>query len=366
MKILIDARTLGKRPSGVGMYLYNFICGLMQYDTMKMELLTDVVESAAMKELDEAHIPIHRYGTPVEKSIGVYAYFRFVQNKINEVKPDLFWEVNNLTPVVIRNPYGKTAVTVHDVFPITAPYGYGRLYPHYFKWNLGKTLRHMDAVIYNSLDTKTQVEQYYPAAKALPSCISYIITEEMPELSIRDEGYFLYIGNLEERKGTDLLLKAYVHYRKDGGTKKLYLAGKIRSDMIETLLGECQKETDGVCYQGYLETEEKYRMYAACSAFLFPSRAEGFGMPVIEALTYRKPVLVSDLPIFHEIAGDAVRYCKLDTEDAVPQLAAAMRQIGEAGKESVPDSLCEAVAGRYKKERLAGGLKEFLETIGKK
>ena len=89
-------------------------------------------------------------------------------------------------------------------------------------------------------------------------------------------------------------------------------------------------------------------------------------MPVIVALTYRKPVLVSDLPIFHEIAGDAVRYCKLDTEDAVPQLAAAMRQIGETGKESVPDSLCEAVVGRYKKERLAGGLKEFLETIGKK
>ena len=215
MKILIDARTLGKRPSGVGMYLYNFICGLMQYDTMEMELLTDVVESAAMKELEKAHIPIYRYGTPVEKSIGVYAYFRFVQNKINEVKPDLFWEVNNLTPVVIRNPYGKTAVTVHDVFPITAPYGYGRLYPYYFKWNLGKTLRHMDAVIYNSLDTKTQVEQYYPAAKALPSCISYIITEEMPSLPVCDEGYFLYIGNLEERKGTDLLLKAYVRYRKD-------------------------------------------------------------------------------------------------------------------------------------------------------
>ena len=45
VKILIDARTLGKRPSGVGMYLYNFICGLMQYDTMKMELLTDVFGS---------------------------------------------------------------------------------------------------------------------------------------------------------------------------------------------------------------------------------------------------------------------------------------------------------------------------------
>ena len=71
------------------------------------------------------------------------------------------------------------------------------------------------------------------------------------------------------------MLKAYVRYRKDGGTKKLYLAGKIRSDMIETLLGECQKETDGVCYQGYLETEEKYRMYAACSAFFVPEQGGG-------------------------------------------------------------------------------------------
>ena len=81
MKILIDARTLGKRPSGVGMYLYNFICGLMQYDTMKMELLTDVVESAAMKELDEAHIPIHRYGTPVEKVSGYMPIFVLCRTK---------------------------------------------------------------------------------------------------------------------------------------------------------------------------------------------------------------------------------------------------------------------------------------------
>lgn len=75
---------------------------------------------------------------------------------------------------------------------------------------------------------------------------------------------------------------------------------------------------------------------------------------------------MSDLPIFHEIAADAVRYCKLDTEDAVPQLAAASGRSGKPEKRAYRDSLCEAVVGRYKKERLAGGLKEFLETIGKK
>ena len=81
MKILIDARTLGKRPSGVGMYLYNFICGLMQYDTMKMELLTDVVESAAMKELDEAHIPNIDMGHLSKKVSGYMPIFVLCRTK---------------------------------------------------------------------------------------------------------------------------------------------------------------------------------------------------------------------------------------------------------------------------------------------
>ena len=79
---LIDARTLGKRPSDVGMYLYNFICCLMQYDTMKMELLTD--ESAAMeldRYIDMGHLSkryIVKCATPVRGHL-------FWQNKINEV-----------------------------------------------------------------------------------------------------------------------------------------------------------------------------------------------------------------------------------------------------------------------------------------
>ncbi|MEI2994783.1 MAG: glycosyltransferase [Roseburia hominis] len=133
-------------------------------------------------------------------------------------------------------------------------------------------------------------------------------------------------------EGTDLSLKAYVRYRNDGRTRKLYLAGKIRSDAIETLLGECQKETGRCLLRGVSGDGGKIPDVCRMQRLLFPSRSEGFGMPVIEALTYRKPVPASDLPIFHEIAGDSVRYCKPDTEEAVPQLAAAMRQI-EAGKE---------------------------------
>jgi len=371
MKLLVDARTLGKQPSGVGMYLYNFICGLMQYETIQIEVITDVAQSAEMKKLDEAHIPIHGYGKIVEKSVGVYAYFHFVQRVIHEVKPDIFWEGNNLMPIVMKNPYGRIVTTVYDVFPLTAPDGYGRIYPWYFKWNLGKTLRSVDAVIYDSRDAQTEVERYFPVAKGRTSYVSYIITENMPELPVTDDDYFLYIGNLEKRKGTDLLLNAYARYWKEGGRKKLYLAGKIRSEEIDHLLKKCSAEIEGVCYKGYLEPEDKYKMYAACSAFVFPSRAEGFGMPVVEALAYDKEVIVTDLQIFREIAEDAVCCCKMseNIEATIENITRAMHEVDhnrpDAETEKIKSNRRREIVERYRKERLAQGMRDFFEKVMK-
>jgi glycosyltransferase involved in cell wall biosynthesis len=340
----------------------------MDYEDIRIELLTDVAESAAILDLARRQIPIRCYGKAVEKSAGVYAYFFFVQKQIREIKPDLFWEGNNLIPIALRNPYGKLAVTVHDVFPITDPDGYGRIYPWYFRWNLRKTLHYVDGVIYNSGDTREQVEHYYPAAKKLAAHISYIITEQMPKIAVTDEGYFLYVGNMEKRKGTDLLLKAYVMYRAQGGQNKLYLAGKMRSGEIEQLLEECKRTTDGICYLGYLESDEKYQQYAACSAFVFPSRAEGFGMPVMEALYYGKKVLVTDLKIFHEIAGDAVMYSRVsaDEEETVKNLSDAMLRLEKTGindQETIAANAGREVLARYQAGTLAGQLRQFFLNL---
>ena len=365
MKILIDARTLGKRPSGVGMYLYNFICGLMQYEELQIELLTDVTESPEIRKLSEAHIPIHSYGKLIEKSVGVYAYFRFVQKQIDKVRPDVFWEENNLIPVILKNPYGKIIVTVHDVFPITDPFAYGKVYQLYFRWNMRKTIKNVDAVIYNSKDTQQNVEKYYPLAQKRESYISYIITEEIPDNRIEDKGYFLYIGNLEERKGTDLLLKAYITYRKNGGQKELYLAGKMRSEQVKLLAEEAEKATQTVHYLGYIDKETKYQLYAGCSDFLFPSKAEGFGMPVIEALAYQKKVLVSDLAIFHEIAGDAVSYFENRKEESEQISCLADKMLKLEKSDKIESEKMKETVSRYSCEALSEGMRHFLVQLGK-
>ena len=75
LKIAIDARTLGSRPSGVGMYLNDFLEQLIKYDEFEWVLFTDVKESEYIKRFEARGISVIAWGKPVYKSVGVYAYF---------------------------------------------------------------------------------------------------------------------------------------------------------------------------------------------------------------------------------------------------------------------------------------------------
>lgn len=345
MKLLIDARSLGSHPSGVGMYLYDFLKELIKQEAFEIILLSDVAISAEMHWLAQQNVPIITYGKPIAKSAGVFQYFKFIQDSLDYYQPDLFWEPNNLIPVPLRRYSGKIMVTIHDIFPISQPEHHGFLYPRYFKYGIRQTLKQADMITYNSMETKAATEGRFPQAKAISHMVSYIIVNKpdlsdipvtpdvlFPNVKIDGEDFFLYIGNLEKRKGTDLLLKAYARYRALGGEKKLYLGGKIREPEIQQLFDSIQAEVPGLVSLGYVGTEEKNTLFRYCSGFLFPSRAEGFGIPVVEAMHFNKPVLASNLSIFHEIVGDAISYfdCSGTGEAQIQNLAEAMLQLKSA------------------------------------
>lgn len=320
MKILIDARNLGLKPSGIGMYAYNWIKALENYDDFDIHVIVDVIESNQIKELDaDEKVTVHGYGSFSNKSASVFKYFKFVKKVIEEVKPDVFWEINNLAPVKIKNPYGKYMVTIHDMFPLTMPECFGKIYPHYFKYGVRKTINCVDSIIYNSKCTKHETERFFPKAKKKSPFISYIIIPPIQWMDVEKKDYFLYMGNLEKRKGVDILLDAYEIYVQQGGTRKLVIAGKIREDDIGTRLKELEEKIPSLHYVGYVDDETKTRLYRECGCFVFPSRAEGFGMPVIEAMSCGKPVITSNLEIFRELVGNVIETFELkgDGEDAM-------------------------------------------------
>lgn len=360
MKILVDARSMGVRPSGVGMYLYNFIDAMRKEEDIEFCLISDVAESSEIQNLQKHGISVLLYGKQIGKSMGLYGYYRFVQKCIHEIKPEIFWEGNNMVPIKIMNPYGKFIVTIYDVFPVSTPQYYSKFYQKYFKWGIHNTLKYVDGIIYDSMDARNETEKYFPKAKEKQSHVSYIIIDDMPTVPIVDGQYFLYMGNLEKRKGTDLLLDAYWEYVSRGGERELYLAGKVREKEIENQLEEVQNKTTKIHYLGYITEEEKWHRYAECGCFLFPSMAEGFGMPVLEALNYGKPVIASKLDVFKELEGELLNYYEQgeNRQEALHNLVNMMNQF------KLPDRTeCQKVLQRYEKENLTEATKQFCCTL---
>ena len=360
MKILVDVRSMGTKPSGVGMYLYNFINAMSEKTKIEISLISDIAESNEILTLQKKGLKLFLYGKQIGKSVGLYGYFRFVQKCIHEEKPDIFWEGNNMVPVKIVNPYGKFIVTIYDVFPVSTPEHYSKIYQKYFKWGIHNTLKYVDGIVYDSNDAKKETEKYFPKAKQKKSCVSYIIIDDMPKLQISDKKYFLYMGNLEKRKGTDLLLETYEAYVKEGGERELYLAGKVREDEIQAQLDALLAKTDKAHYLGYITEEEKWKRYAECGCFLFPSMAEGFGMPVLEALNYGKPVIASNLAVFRELEGELVNYFELSQNKkmTVRNMICCMKKFDAPDK-----GKCLELLKHYKKENLTEEMESFFYRL---
>ena len=106
MKIVIDARTLGSKPSGIGIYAFNYIKELIKSE-YQIILLTDVAVSEEMEFLKAQKVEIIEYGVSTYRSAQVLKYFDFVKKQLLQIQPELFWEPNILIPRSLSGYKGK-------------------------------------------------------------------------------------------------------------------------------------------------------------------------------------------------------------------------------------------------------------------
>lgn len=115
------------------------------------------------------------------------------------------------------------------------------------------------------------------------------------------EPYVLFVGTSDRRKGLDVLCEAMARVQHTRPDLRLVLAGE-RSDRIVNL-GGVRAEV-----LGYVDDAALAQLYRRAALFAFPSRYEGFGLPVLEAMQYGVPVVASDIPALREAAADAAVY----------------------------------------------------------
>lgn len=123
---------------------------------------------------------------------------------------------------------------------------------------------------------------------------------------VAGQTYFLFLGRIHQKKGIDLLIKAYYKVREQYiGMPKLVIAGpgleKAYGQHLHALVKQKRLE-DEVFFTGMLNGQSKWGALYGCEAFVLPSHQENFGIAVVEAMACGKPVLISDqVNIWREI-----------------------------------------------------------------
>lgn len=163
---------------------------------------------------------------------------------------------------------------------------------------------------------------------------------------VSPEDFFLSVGTIEPRKNYETLLKAYRIYV-DGHVehKKLCIAGGYGwlEEDFDKKIADLGLEKD-VVVTGYVSEEELANLYRYCFAFIYPTWYEGFGMPVLEAANFGKPIIASNVTSIPEVIGKGALL--IDPKDEV-QLAQNMRSL--ESDESVREKLIVAAKRQIEK-----------------
>jgi glycosyltransferase involved in cell wall biosynthesis len=191
-----------------------------------------------------------------------------------------------------------------------------------FLWMSAHSSRHLIAT---SEATRADLHRYYRIPAQSVTAIPHGVANRFFTLDRSSiEPYLLYVATLHPHKNHERLLRAYAQRsRRD----RLVLAGipGFHSAAVTALIAEL-KLGDSVRLTGWIPREELYELYAHASACVIPSKFEGFGMPVLEALAAGIPTACADIPPLRESAGDAALYFDPLDENAI---AAALDRIAE-------------------------------------
>jgi glycosyltransferase involved in cell wall biosynthesis len=166
--------------------------------------------------------------------------------------------------------------------------------------------------------------------------------EVAQRLGLTPKKYFLFLGTLEPRKNIPAAIWAFAAFVQDDpvGRRDLrfVIAGRKgwKYDPILEAIEHANRDLSAACgdqapvervnYLGYIKSEDKAAVLGQALAFVFPSHYEGFGLPVIEAMSLGVPVITSNRASLPEICGDA---CILVDPADQPAMTAAMRRLVE-------------------------------------
>ncbi len=254
----------------------------------------------------------------------------------------VFHGLSGELPIGIRKSGVKSVVTIHDLIFLRHPEYYNWIDVQIYRWKFLKTLKEADRIVAISECTRRDIAEYggIPEERIdliYQSCASRFNNGEQPlrleEVRLKyelPERYVLSVGSIEERKNTLLAVRA-LHWLP--GEVNLVLVGRHTryADKIMQVAAQ-ENLSDRVQLLHNVPDEDLPAIYQQAETFVYPSRYEGFGIPIIEAIRMQLPVVACTGSCLEEAGGPDNLY--VDPDDPEQMAMAIMKVLaGAEGRE---------------------------------
>lgn len=309
MRIGVDARCLSVPLTGIGRYTEQLLSrmtvrGGKWFLYSNRDLLPNMVFEGDVIVRD-GRMPRKAMSTVWSQSVLPWVAGRDLL--------DIFWSPRHHLPLFL-NPKVKQVVTIHDLVWRHAPEtmrGLSRLLDAFL---MPRAIRMADGVIAVSEQTASDIVSELPDVPGEKIRVIYegaSLVEPLPSAHLREIGidgkFILFVGTLEPRKNLRRLLQAYGKLEHSLRERfRLVIAGGKgwgRED-IPSVIRELGIE-EATIVLGYVSDKTLATLYKYAELLVMPSLFEGFGLPLVEAMSSGTPVLTSDRSSMKEIAGDA-------------------------------------------------------------
>jgi glycosyltransferase involved in cell wall biosynthesis len=332
VRILLDYRPALRQRTGVGEYVHELARALVA--TSAADPVDIALFSSSWKHrLAADAVPgTHAIDRRVPGRLLNLAWHRLGWPPVEHVTRQTFDVVHAFHPLLIPTTGAAQLVTIHDLdfldHPERTRAEIRRDYPRL----AARHARRAHHVVVNSAATQAEVVRRL----GVPAARITVCHPGAPDWTARTieppDGCLLFLGTLEPRKNLGVLLDAYERLlSRLPDAPRLVLAGKPGADMTLLNARIADRPLAGkVDVPGYVEPADREVLFGRALVFVMPSHTEGFGMPVLEAMTVGVPVVASDRGALPEVGGDAARYFEPDDVEGLSQVLTDLIQNPEA------------------------------------
>ncbi|MEK7494782.1 MAG: glycosyltransferase family 1 protein, partial [Patescibacteria group bacterium] len=322
----IDIRLIGKKRTGDEMVFFELTRALLKQDTENQYLLVTDTDDPTV--LSVIYARLECIGQNNVEVVSLSGKNRFLWNLVSvplfllRRKVDVY-HTQYILPFFV--PHRTKVLThVHDVS--------FRAYPELIGWKdrlflsllIPPSLRRADLILVPSQFTKDEIVRYYRIQPEKISVVSNAVSADFlestrgafDENALREkyhlpEKFFLSVGTQQPRKNLPFLIRSLALLQKRLPEAKFVIVGSRNAHhtdaSIERVVAE-EKLEESVIFSGYVDQKDLPALVSLAWVFVFPSLYEGFGIPLLEAMSQGVPVASSEAQALQEIGGEAALY----------------------------------------------------------